>query len=70
MADQLDWRRLLNAQRRKGKAAGRAYTARLGEDRTEHERDHDRILFSTPVRRLQDKTQVSRWNATTASAPG
>ena len=58
MADQLDWRRLLNAQRRKGKAAGRAYTARLGEDRTEHERDHDRILFSTPVRRLQDKTQV------------
>ena len=58
MADQLDWGRLLNSQRRKGKAAGRAHTARLGEDRTEHERDHDRILFSTPVRRLQDKTQV------------
>lgn len=31
---------------------------KAGEARTQHERDHDRILFSTPVRRLQDKTQV------------
>ncbi len=58
MSVRLDWLDLLNSQRRKGKAAGRAHEPRLGEDRTEHERDHDRILFSTPVRRLQDKTQV------------
>jgi dGTPase len=28
------------------------------EFRTELERDYDRILFSTPVRRMADKTQV------------
>lgn len=30
----------------------------FGPDRTEAERDHDRILFATPTRRLGDKTQV------------
>ncbi|MEG9500290.1 MAG: dNTP triphosphohydrolase [Methylorubrum extorquens] len=58
MATQLDWNKLLNPQRRKDQAAGKAYERKVGEARTEHERDHDRILFSTPVRRLQDKTQV------------
>lgn len=53
----LDWVKLLNPMRRKdlhspGKTMG------TGGDRTEFERDYDRILFATPTRRLADKTQV------------
>src|SRR5450631_316005 len=29
-----------------------------GDSRTEFERDYGRVLFSTPFRRMQDKTQV------------
>ncbi|MGD0737818.1 MAG: dGTP triphosphohydrolase [Terracidiphilus sp.] len=32
--------------------------ASVGDSRTEFERDYGRVLFSTPFRRLQDKTQV------------
>jgi dGTPase len=50
---------LLNDSRRRPKAvAGAAPSAPLPEFRTELERDYDRILFSAPVRRLADKTQV------------
>jgi dGTPase len=48
----MDWAKLLSDERRKGKRSGPK------EFRTEHERDHDRVLFCTPVRRLADKTQV------------
>lgn len=59
------WNSLLNETRRKPKAKSVDQT-KLGinapdfstEPRTEIERDYDRILFSTPVRRLADKTQV------------
>ncbi|MER9855120.1 MULTISPECIES: dGTP triphosphohydrolase [unclassified Mesorhizobium] len=56
----LNWDKLLNPQRRKDKARGKSVerSAKTAEHRTELERDHDRILFSTPVRRMQDKTQV------------
>jgi dGTPase len=55
----LDWQRLLTSQRRSsvGGKGGKA-PAKSIEYRTETERDYDRILFSTPVRRLADKTQV------------
>jgi dGTPase len=57
----IDWEPLLNEGRRKKEsqsAAGATPKISRAETRTEIERDFDRILFSTPVRRLADKTQV------------
>lgn len=33
-------------------------SARIKEDRTQFQRDYDRIIFSSPFRRMQNKTQV------------
>jgi dGTPase len=53
------WNTLLNNQRRKPKSTkSTACSSVLTESRTQFERDYDRILFSTPVRRMADKTQV------------
>ncbi len=47
----MDWLTLLNSNRRR--------TSTMDADhRVEFERDYDRSIFSTPVKRLQDKTQV------------
>src|SRR5205809_5787682 len=51
------WPALMNELRRKNDGTP-AEIADEAETRTEIERDYDRILFSTPVRRLADKTQV------------
>ena len=48
----MQWEQLLNSERR------RKTQKRSGEFRSEFERDYDRSVFSTPVRRLQDKAQV------------
>jgi dGTPase len=47
----MDWQKLLNRERPR--------KSTLGEDhRQDFERDFDRAVFSTPVKRLQDKAQV------------
>tara|TARA_R110001583_G_scaffold81974_1_gene218065 strand:+ start:359 stop:1771 length:1413 start_codon:yes stop_codon:yes gene_type:complete len=56
----MDWNKLLDSSRRKDfDVQGKPKTAtNTGTGRAEIERDYDRILFSTPIRRLADKTQV------------
>ncbi|WP_338617197.1 dGTP triphosphohydrolase [Achromobacter sp. E1] len=57
------WKKLLEEGRRKpstqdAESDNETTPVKNFESRTQHERDFDRILFSTPVRRLADKTQV------------
>jgi len=57
----LDWEKLLSKTRRShidNQEQAAKELADEVEHRTPWERDYDRILFSTPVRRLADKTQV------------
>ena len=54
----LKWEKLFNDKRRKDLGAERYTSMSTASNRTEIERDYDRILFSAPVRRLADKTQV------------
>lgn len=54
----LDWNKLLCAQRLRELDGGTPSVRDEHELRSEFDRDYDRAVFSTPVRRLQDKTQV------------
>ncbi len=48
----MDWKQLLST-RRTGTSANPVH-----HDRTQFQRDYDRLIFSSPFRRMQDKTQV------------
>jgi len=50
----MDWNQLLSVKRL-GKPSSGILTA---DSRTEFQRDYDRLIFSSPFRRLQNKTQV------------
>lgn len=54
----MEWKQLLSEKRVRQLFGGRATTKSDDDTRSEFQRDFDRSLFSTPVRRLQDKAQV------------
>src|SRR5262250_2528180 len=54
----MDWNRLLSTTRVKGLFGETSSVPIAGDLRSEFDRDYGRTVFSTPVRRLQDKAQV------------
>jgi len=50
----MNWNKLLSTKR----FGQEAYHAKRDDDRSEFQRDYDRLIFSAPFRRLQNKTQV------------
>lgn len=54
----LNWVDLLSDARMKAPPRDKAEVDGYTDHRTSHERDFDRVVFCTPVRRLKDKTQV------------
>ncbi|MBR8534996.1 deoxyguanosinetriphosphate triphosphohydrolase [Carboxylicivirga sediminis] len=49
----MNWEQLLSTIR-----TGQENQTQIKHDRTQFQRDYDRLIFSSPFRRLQDKTQV------------
>ena len=54
----MDWNKLLSEKRVRELSGGVKTTAVGNDSRTQFERDYDRAVFCTPVRRLHDKAQV------------
>ena len=50
----MDWNKLISTMR----LGLETYHSEKSESRTEFQRDYDRLVFSSPFRRLQNKTQV------------
>ncbi len=51
----MDWNKLLSTKRL---GSSSKKSAASHEDRTQFQRDYDRLIFSSPFRRMQNKTQV------------
>lgn len=54
----MEWEKLLSKKRIRELLKNRPAILSKPDERTQHGRDYDRAIFSTPVRRMQDKTQV------------
>jgi dGTPase len=54
----MNWKQLLSTKRVKALWGEKSSEVLQGDPRSEFERDYGRTVFSTPVRRLQDKAQV------------
>ncbi len=54
----MDWEKLLSEKRIRDLDEVASANPSRPDERTQHGRDYDRAIFSTPVRRMQDKTQV------------
>jgi len=54
----MEWKKLLSEKRIRDIGKNDTFTDQPPDERTQHGRDYDRAIFSTPVRRMQDKTQV------------
>ena len=54
----MNWKGLLSEKRTREVLGGKPSSKSSDDLRAEFERDYDRAVFSTPVRRLQDKAQV------------
>jgi dGTPase len=53
----MEWGKLLSEKRIRQLSEGKP-SSKKPDERTEHGRDYDRAIFCTPLRRMQDKTQV------------
>ncbi len=54
----MEWEKLLSEKRIRDLREDKPANPSKPDERTQHGRDYDRAIFSTPVRRMQDKTQV------------
>ncbi len=54
----MEWGKLLSEKRIRELLEDKPANPAKPDERTQHGRDYDRAIFSTPVRRMQDKTQV------------
>ena len=54
----MEWEKLLSEKRIRELLEGNPANPSKPDERTQHGRDYDRAIFCTPVRRMQDKTQV------------
>ena len=53
----MEWGKLLSEKRIR-QLSEDTPSSQKPDERTEHGRDYDRAIFCTPLRRMQDKTQV------------